>query len=100
MSAESRKDRWELGHSYKTTRRKFELMRVDEIHRATHFVLREIDEAMALVGNPGESWEPDGECEIEITVRQRMKRKDKPEPEPEPEPERHPFYRDTPGAGY
>jgi hypothetical protein len=78
----------QLGHVYLTTRRKYELMRINEVDHAIKATIKEVDEAIALVGNPGDAWIEDGEMEIEIRVKQRMKRKG------------HPFYRDTPGAGY
>lgn len=54
-----------------TTRRRLELMRVNEIEMLTSQMFREIDECVALVEDQG--LVEDGECEVEIIVRQKMK---------------------------
>lgn len=61
-----------LTDTYLTTRRKYELLRIDEVSAATGKTIVAVEEAMGMVA---ESWEPDGEMEIEVTVKQRMKRK-------------------------
>lgn len=72
----------ELGHVYCTTRRRYELLRIDEVQFQIRRLFGEVDEAMVLVNDPTDAWEPDGEMEITITVKQKMKRKEPANPHP------------------
>lgn len=57
-----------------TTRRSYELLRINEVDEMLKRQFHEIDECVDMVEDQG--LVPDGECHIQITVTQRMKVKE------------------------